>query len=180
MHKTDLKTVSFFINSFFVLFFVIIFSGCNYFYSVDEGKKAPDFKISAFENINYNSKQEVGLSDFSGLPVVINFYYPSCPPCRVEMPDLEFISNEFNGRLQVIGIQQLGIDSVEDGQIFVDQLGLTFLLGPDPDNQIMKKYEIVGFPTTIILDKDHKIFKVWVGYINRDQLIEIIEKVLDK
>ena len=180
MYKINFKAVSFYITSFFVLFFAIIFSGCTYFYSVDEGKRAPDFKISAFETINYNSKQEVGLSNFLGSPVVINFYYPSCPPCRVEMPDLEYISNEFNGRLQVIGVQQLGIDSVEDGQIFVDQLGLTFLLGPDPDNQIMQKYEIVGSPTTIILDKDHKIFKVWVGYINRDQLIEIIEKVLVK
>ena len=159
MFKMNFKTLSFFLNSFFVLFFAIIFSGCNYFYSVEEGNNAPDFKIFAFENENYNSKQEVSLSDFSGLPIVINFYYPSCPPCRVEMPDLEYISNEYDGRLEVIGIQQLGIDSVEDGQIFVDQFGLTFLLGPDPDNQIMKKYEIVGFPTTIILDKDHKIFK---------------------
>ena len=180
MYKMNFKTVSFYINSFFVLFFAIIFSGCNYFYSVDEGKRAPDFKISAFENINYNSKQEVGLSNFLGSPVVINFYYPSCPPCRVEMPDLEYISNEYNGRLQVIGVQQLGIDTVEDGQIFVDKLGLTFLLGPDPDNQRMKKYEIVGFPTTIILDKKHEIFKVWIGYIDRDQLIQIIEEVLDK
>ena len=159
----NFKTLSFFLNSFFVHFFAIIFLGCNYFYSVEEGNNAPDFKIFAFENENYNSKQEVSLSDFSGLPVVINFYYPSCPPCRVEMPDLEYISNEYDGRLEVIGIQQFG---------------LTFLFCPDPDNQIMKKYEIVGFPTTIILDKDHKIFKVWVGYINLDQLIEIIEKVL--
>ena len=178
MFKMNFKTLSFFLNSFFVLFFAIIFSGCNYFYSVEEGNNAPDFKIFAFENENYNSKQEVSLSDFSGLPIVINFYYPSCPPCRVEMPDLEYISNEYDGRLEVIGIQQLGIDSVEDGQIFVDQFGLTFLLGPDPDNQIMKKYEIVGFPTTIILDKDHKIFKVRVGYFNLDQLFEIIEKVM--
>ena len=67
----NFKTVSFYVNSFFVLFFAIIFSGCNYFYSVDEGKRAPDFKISTFENINYNSKQEVGLSDFLGSIILI-------------------------------------------------------------------------------------------------------------
>ena len=39
------------------------------------------------------------------------------------MPDLEYISNEYDGRLEVIGIQQLGIDSVADGQIFVDEFG---------------------------------------------------------
>tara|TARA_Y100001960_G_C14399857_1_gene692840 strand:- start:58 stop:603 length:546 start_codon:yes stop_codon:yes gene_type:complete len=179
------KTSSTFRNFLTFIFLLISFSliflglGCNYFYSVDIGKKAPDFKLSVFKNNNYNFGHQVTLSDFIGTPVVINFYYPSCPPCRVEMPDLEDISNEYVGQLQVIGVQQLGIDSPEDGQNFVDQLGLTFLLGADKDNGIMKKYEIVGFPTTIILDKNHKINKVWVGYIGKDQLIKIIEDVLD-
>ena len=176
----NFKTLYFFLSSIIVISFGIFFSGCDYFYSVDVGSRAPDFQISAFKNTNYTFKQDVGLSDFSGLPVVINFYYPSCPPCRVEMPDLEYISTEYKEKLQVIGVQQLGIDSVEDGQSFVDQFGLTFLLGPDYDNLIMKKYEIVGFPTTIILDKEHRIFKVWVGYISKEQLIQIIEKVIGK
>jgi len=180
MYKINFKTFYFIFSTIIVMSFGIIFSGCDYFYSVDVGKTAPDFQIPAFNNTNYTFKQGVSLSDFSGSPVVINFYYPSCPPCRVEMPDLEYISNEYKEKLQVIAVQQLGIDSVEDGQSFVDQFGLTFLLGPDYDNIIMKKYEIVGFPTTIILDKDHRIFKVWVGYISKDQLIQIIEDVLDK
>ena len=74
---------------------------------------APDFELEVFGNENYEKGEVVRLSQHSGQPVVINFWYPSCPPCRLEMPDLEATWQKHrDDGLQFIGIQSLSLDTV--------------------------------------------------------------------
>ncbi len=50
---------------------------------------APDFEIELFGNVNYTKGDVINLDSFAGQPLVLNFWFPSCPPCRLEMPDLQ-------------------------------------------------------------------------------------------
>ena len=50
--------------------------------AVGEGDSAPGFQVEVFGNENYAEGESVGLEAFAGMPVVLNFWYPSCPPCR--------------------------------------------------------------------------------------------------
>ena len=71
---------------------------------------APDFELELFGN-EKNAKGEVlRLSQFKGQPVVVNFWYPSCPPCRLEMPHFEAASKEHR-EVQFVGVQLLGLDT---------------------------------------------------------------------
>ena len=121
----------------------------------------------------------VALSQFLGQPVVINFWFPSCPPCRAEMPDLQksFSEHRADG-VQFIGVQLLGLDTTEDGQEFIDELGVTYAVGPDENGQILRDYEVTVFPTTVFLDRDHRIVTKWGGILTAGKLDELVQEML--
>ena len=106
---------------------------------------APDFKLELFSNANHIKGTNLHLSDLRGKPVVINFWYPSCPPCRLEMPDFEASYKLHKDDVEFIGVMSVHLDTVAEGQEFIDQFGITYAVGPDLDD-IISEYEIIGFP----------------------------------
>ena len=38
-------------------------------------------------------------------------------------------------------------------------------------------FNILGFPTTLFFDRDHKLSKRWTGYLDEENLIEQLEKI---
>ena len=97
--------------------------------SLDE---APDFELTLFKNALHDAGEHLLLSELRGNPVVVNFWFPSCPPCRAEMPDLErvFQAHRADG-VEFVGVQLLGLDSAQDGQDFIEEVGVNFAIGPD-------------------------------------------------
>ena len=118
------------------------------------------------------------LAELAGKPVVVNFWFPSCPPCRAEMPDLQEAYTEFKDRgVQFVGIQQLGIDSKEDAITFLDEVGVEYPNIPDESAAIQLEYKILSYPTTVFLDSNHDIVKKWNGLITKEDLREQIENI---
>ena len=140
---------------------------------------APGFELVTFGNENHAAGETIRLSQFAGQPVVINFWFPSCPPCRIEMPDLEEASkrHKANG-VQFIGVQVLGLDSAADGQEFIDDTGITYPVGPDTESKINLAYEVIGYPTSVFLSRDHQIVRSWTGTLNAEKLEELIQELL--
>ena len=142
-------------------------------------ESAPDFELEVFGNENYEKGEVVQLSQYEGQPVVINFWYPSCPPCRLEMPDLEATWQKHkDDGLQFIGIQSLSLDTVEEGQEFVDEFGITYAIGPDAEGKILIDYNAVHWPTTVFLDKNHEVVRSWAGVLTEEKLDEIVAPLL--
>ena len=118
------------------------------------------------------------LAELAGKPVVVNFWFPSCPPCRAEMPDLQEAYTEFKDRgVQFVGVQQLGIDSREDAITFLEEVGVEYPNIPDENAVIQLEYRILSYPTTVFLDSNHDIVKKWNGLINKEDLREQIENI---
>ena len=141
---------------------------------------APDFELVIFGNENHAVGELIRLSQFVGQPVVINFWFPSCPPCRAEMPDLEKSFNKHRqDGVEFIGVQLVGLDTAEDGQAFIDDLGISYAVGPDENGDIFQDYEVTSFPTTIFLDRDHTIVRKWAGILNAEKLDELIQEALE-
>ena len=134
------------------------------------GDPAPDFQLEVFENENYAKGELVSLAQFKGQPVVLNFWFPSCPPCRLEMPDLEatFKNHKADG-VEFVGVMLLGFDSPEEGQEFITETGITYAIGPD-SGDVSLKYEVIGFPTTVFLNENHEVVRSWTGALNAEKL----------
>ncbi len=138
--------------------------------------------VPGFAGLSFNQ----GLFDtreLEGKPIVINFWFPSCPPCRAELPVFEEVYQEFGppggGDVQFVGIQQLGLDSIEDGIALFEELGITFPSLPDTSTQVQIRYDIFSFPTTVFLDRDHNEVRKWQGAVDHDTLLELVEQISD-
>ena len=88
---------------------------------------APDFEVVQFDGERFRLSQQAGENI-----VVLNFWYPSCPPCRDEMPEFQRAWEELAGdSVRFLGLfVPRGFDSEQDAKDFVNELGLTFPLPP--------------------------------------------------
>ena len=119
--------------------------------------------------------------ELAGKPIVVNFWFPSCPPCRAELGHFENVYQQFGepsgGDVQFVGIQQLGLDSIEDGAELFEEVGVTYPGLPDNGSTIQIGYDIFSYPTTVFLDRDHNEYRVWQGAIDEENLAEIVREI---
>jgi thiol-disulfide isomerase/thioredoxin len=137
---------------------------------------APAFTVETFHHGTYDLEANVGR------PVLINFWFPSCPPCRAELPDLQAAYEEYGEEVDFLGVQQTSVESAEEGKAFLSELGITFPNfadeTEDSNARVQLDYRVLGFPTTIFLNRDHSISRTWSGLINESNLKEQLEKVI--
>ena len=135
---------------------------------------------SGFAGDSFNASP-FDTQQLQGKPVVINFWFPSCPPCRAELPEFESAYQEYGppggGDIAFVGVQQLGLDSIQDGIDLFAELGVTFPGLPDNGSHIQLAYEIFSYPTTVFLDRDHNEFRKWQGALTHDTLVEILDEL---
>ncbi len=120
--------------------------------------------------------------ELGGKPIVINFWFPSCPPCRAELEHFEEVYQQFGapsgGDVEFVGVQQLGLDSIEDGAELFEEIGVTFPGLPDNGSAIQIAYNIFSYPTTVFLDRNHNEHRVWQGAIDKENLVKIVEEIV--
>ncbi len=127
------------------------------------GKPAPAFSMTLLDG------GEFRLDDYAGHPLVINFWASWCPPCRDESPGFERIWRKY----QDDGILFLGVniqDTEPDAAEYVQEFGLTFLNGRDPEGKITVEYGVIGLPVTFFIGADGMVKGRWVGAAPEDNL----------
>lgn len=114
------------------------------------------------ENLNGHL---ISLNDFSGSVVAINFWATWCKPCREEIPDLVKIQDKFRNRgFTVLGLSRDFLNHNDqlvknEGavQSFVEEFKVNYPVLWDTENIFSEHYGGIGMPTTIILDRSHRI-----------------------
>ena len=100
-------------------------------------------------------------ADYADQPLVVNFWFAGCPPCRVEAPDLEAMNQEF----QADGVVFIGVnilDGPETARTFAEEFGITYpSLMDATDGQVRLSFageaSPSAVPTTLILDHEHRV-----------------------
>ena len=115
-----------------------------------ERRPAPDFELETFDG------GTLSLSDLEGKVVVLNFWASWCPPCRWEMPFFETMWNEYRDR-DVVFVGVAMSDTLEEAQGFAEESGVTYPIGLDQTNDIVRAYEVFSLPTTFFIDKEGQI-----------------------
>jgi cytochrome c biogenesis protein CcmG/thiol:disulfide interchange protein DsbE len=129
---------------------------------------------SSFELKSLDGKP-VGLTNFRGLPLMINFFASWCDPCREEMP----LINELATRAGKDGYAVLGI-AVEDSRAaitqYVQEAKLVFPIALDPNSTVKRAYRIFGPPATFFIDGRGTIRDVVIGPITPERAREGLKK----
>jgi thiol-disulfide isomerase/thioredoxin len=144
----------------------------------DQKKAAPEFNIVLYDTVDFASGQIQKFPTTTSKVHVINFWFPSCPPCIAEMPELNKFYLEQKEQVGVIAIQLVGLDSVEEGQQFVRNKKIAFAVGADLDGKITTDYKVSVFPSTFFISADGNIRKVWQGQITSDEIKEIVTPMI--
>ena len=103
----------------------------------------------------------VSSKQYAGKVLVVNFWYAGCPPCRVEAPDLQSLSQKYAAQ----GVEFLGAnlyDSVQTAESFEKDKGVTYpsVLDRDTGSVLLAFSKTVppkATPTTLVVDKKGRV-----------------------
>ena len=141
---------------------------------VKVGDEAPDFTVTTIDGEKYT------LSEFRGKVVMLQFTASWCRVCREEMPFIE--SDIWQRHKQDENFVLLAIDRDEPAERvvqFVENIGITYPIAPDPESKVFTKYASAeaGVTRNVLIGRDGKIiyltrlyeepkFKKFVAYID--------------
>ena len=139
---------------------------------------APDFTLTD----QYGETHT--LSDYQGQTVFLNFWATWCGPCKMEMPDIQALYEEWDenaGDLVVLGVAGPGIGqegSAEDIAAFLEENGYTYPVVMDDTGMLFYQYGISAYPTTFMIDPEGNVFGYVQGAVSREIMDDIVEQTM--
>ena len=155
--------------------------------SSEESNKAESNKTPA---IDFELKDQYGkthkLSDYKGKVVFLNFWATWCPPCKMEMPDIQKIYEKYEKQgeksevvvLSVVAPNTQDEKDVEGIKAFLEENGYTYPVLMDDGGYTFGAYRISSLPTTFMIDKEGNVFGYVQGGLTQEAMESIIEQTI--
>lgn len=146
-------------------------------YDGDERQPAPAIEGESL----MDEGKRLRVSDYEGKVVVLNIWGAWCPPCRVEAPQMQKVHDAYGDK----GVQVLGIDVRDDDRSFPEDFmrdtKLTYPSIYDPPMRsllMFKGYPRSAVPSTIVLDKHHRVAAVYLRDLLASDLTPMLDRLL--
>src|SRR5271169_1657743 len=112
---------------------------------------APAFSLPVLGH----SGQRVSLGQYSGRPLIVNFFASWCEPCKTETPLLAKFYRAEKGKVALVGLDEN--DVLGHAMSFTRADGVSYPVGWDPQFGIASAYGVNALPQTFFLDARHRI-----------------------
>ena len=147
------------------------YSAISFKYSED-GEKAPDFELSTLDG------ELIKLSDYVGKIVLLDFWATWCGPCRMAIPELVELQNEYGDDLVIIGISLDQPYTQQNLLPFIQNYGINYpiVLGT---LEVVEAYgNIRGIPTSFIINQEGVIVNKYTGYVPKSYYVAEFTKLM--
>jgi cytochrome c biogenesis protein CcmG, thiol:disulfide interchange protein DsbE len=112
--------------------------------------------------------QRVALDDYTGKPLIVNFFASWCPPCKLETPMLASFYRTEHGSVPLVGMDEN--DTTGNALSFAKANRVTYPLAWDPNIVAGNAYDVAGMPQTFFLNARHRIVYHVIGQITTAEL----------
>ena len=135
---------------------------------------APGFSLSG-------DSGQVTLSDYRGKVVYLDFWASWCPPCRASFPWM----NDLQKKYEKKGLEIIAVNLDKDRSSIKDFIAATqpqFTIAYDPEGTLAERYEVMGMPSSYLIDRNGKLHSTHIGFREKDkttleqQIIQLLEE----
>jgi cytochrome c biogenesis protein CcmG, thiol:disulfide interchange protein DsbE len=136
---------------------------------------APAFKLPRL-----TEEGRMSTDDLDGSPYVLNFWATWCDPCRKEMPAFERVWQKYKSR----GVVIVGVninDDLGEAREFAGELGITYPLVVDENDELATELGVKGLPQTFFVDTSGEIVDsgAELGLLTQAELTKTIDRILE-
>lgn len=146
--------------------------------SSGDERPAPAFSLPRLGG-NGRPAEGLSLGDLRGKVVILDFWATWCVPCVEALPDMAAFDQRMRGR----GVTTLGIltddDDLRGAARMVRDLGVTYPVLVDADNEVGDRYAIDSLPTLVVVDGSGVIRATEVGPRPARMLARLVEPLLE-
>lgn len=137
--------------------------------ALEEGDTAPKLNLPSI----YADHPAITTASLAGKTVYVDFWASWCAPCLISLPLYNDMYHKYKD--QGLEIVAINVDNpIEDGLDFLSDTPLDFLIPADPDGEAAELFEVIGMPTSYLIEPDGTVKLVHIGFRQGD--IEKIEK----
>lgn len=121
----------------------------------------------------------ISTDDYPGRVVVINVWGSWCGPCRAETPELERVFEQ----TRALGVQLFGVDVRDQRSAaadFIRDRAVTYPSIYDPPGRsliALRGYPRNVVPSTIVLDREHRVAAVFLTALTQDDLLPVVRRL---
>ena len=143
------------------------------------GLSKPSMSLAPDFNLLDPNGTLVGLSNYRGKVVLLNFWATWCGPCREEMPSLENLNQSFDDQ----GLAILAVNQRENAALvtrFMKTNGLNFTTPLDTTGRVAGYYRVYGIPVSYLIDANGQLIGMRSGPLDwaRPAVIGVFRKLI--
>jgi peroxiredoxin len=122
---------------------------------------------------------EVKLADYKGKVILLNYWATWCGPCKVEIPDLVALQNQFRDQgLIVLGVSQDDDPETLRGFAGTYKMNYPVLVGRDKPELLDAQGPLWGIPTSYLIGRDGTICTKHLGPASKEDFEREIKALL--